>query len=937
MLYGRAALVDAVARSQAPVLILTGDSGVGKSAVLAAAQAASDADVAPAPQTVGTSGGALQRALLDGLADAVALVVQRRGRAREVADRLGEAARALGSARLKDLAVVVHAELLQIAQSRLGPEFGQALADYIGELRTGRSETLAARVQAARDPSVVDVVLALAVEVAAVAERPVLLAVDAAERLSPDDVRTLGDVPRAVTGEVRLRVGFATYALDRRRAVDDLLADAPEIGEIRVSGLGVDAVAEWLVAEGLDEARAEGVLRVTDGYPLLLNDLVRQLQRDGEFDVVDRNAQFARLSKLAWDQLDPEARRCARLLALLEDPLPEHRLRELCGLDAPSWGDVVQRLERGMLFSTQVNGIPWFHEQRRSVVRDFLRTEEIDQSAGAATDVLLAHINETGALERSGEVAAIAAQSPTRQRADPKLLAALELDLDELSVAAALLELTERAPVGLLAGAETLRHSRSFFPTHGDLIDALERLTSKHLALTAEAHGMVVVVAQFSVAAAAVIGGRAQRELGRLPVPAIGSLVFEAGLAPRLNPFSDAQNGLGAPDMGLLSQWAAGRELSWRGPHYPRSRAELGHNVIVRANYRGRPLVAAVRFASADDRDAALARLNEAPIEVLGIPLTLRTVTAHPLPMVAPGRFVRAAERAAERSFTHARGLKGKLNEPLCAPLTAEQAAEIKVEVPRMLAERCDSVERWAFGLDAPWSLHWLIEDHLLVEGEVRGGRAEAVRHRDLPRITSPDPFEFFRWERAFDLTEGESLVHLRIHGGENTLTHDPVLQVIGQLRSRAEQFNASQTRRHLVLERDALTAALLHARRRELDDARALVSAVPLRGERLAEPEPQTLYALVAREDASPGWVPGARSSMITKVGHSASGDEEVHVAIVPGELSAGGGIFRAPDGAFEEAFGRVRPQWSSASDLLNMTAQLLGHSDSDLWFDIP
>jgi len=169
VLYGRQALIDTVARSRAPVLILSGDSGVGKSEVLAAAQAASAPEVAPPPQTVASSGAALQLALLDALGDAVAIVVERKGRAREVADRLTDAARELASDRLSDLAAVVGAELLQIARSRLGPEFGQALADYVVTLRQGRSETLAARLQTARDPSVVEAVLALAQEVAQLA------------------------------------------------------------------------------------------------------------------------------------------------------------------------------------------------------------------------------------------------------------------------------------------------------------------------------------------------------------------------------------------------------------------------------------------------------------------------------------------------------------------------------------------------------------------------------------------------------------------------------------------------------------------------------------------------------------------------------------------------------------------------------------------------
>jgi len=844
----------------------------------------------------------------------------------------------MAAARLSEFASVIGAELLQLARSRLGPEFGRALAEYISALKAGRTATLASRVQAARDPGGVEMVLALAREVAAVAKRPVVLAVDAAERLSPDDLRLLSDVGRGVPSDVRLRLGFATYALEQRRAIERLHVDVPEVAEMAVGGLPADAIREWLTAENLDEALTDRLLRVTGGYPLFLADLVRQLEQGVGLDLIDRNARYAHLTRLAWDQLDTEARRCARLLAVLEDPMPEGRLRELCGLDAAAWGDVVQRLEHGMLLSTQVNGIPWFHEQRRGVVRDFLRSEEVDHSAGAATDALLAHINETGALERSGELAALAARSPSRQGLDPKLRAALKLDGDELAVAAALLELTERQAVGLLGGGEVLRHAHKFFGPRGDLIDALERLAAKELAVTAEAQGVTAVAPQFSMAAAAVIGGRAQVELGRLPVPAIGSLVFEAALAPRLNPFSEAQHGLGAPSMSLLSQWAAGRDVASHGSHYPRSRAELGHNLIIRGSYRERPLGAAVRFIDESDRDAALARLGDATIDVLGDPLSLRTVTPHPLPMVAPSRFVRAAERAAQRRFTRASALNGELEEPLSAPFTAEQAAQAKVEVTRLLAERCDIVESWAFGLDEPWGLHWYFRNDLLVEGEVRGGRPKAVQHADVPRTRAQDPFVYFRYERAFNLSAGERLVNLRFHAGPNALVNDPVLQVIGRLRSRAERFNASQARRRLTLDTEGLRSALLDARRRELDDARTLAGAVPLAGVHVSEPVPQALYALVAREvESSAGSVPGARASVVTEIVPSASGNEEVHVAIVPGQLGPGGWLVLPTEGAFDDSFGRSLPEWSWAGDLSTTMADLLGHSERELWFDGP
>jgi len=111
----------------------------------------------------------------------------------------------------------------------------------------------------------------------------------------------------------------------------------------------------------------------------------------------------------------------------------------------------------------------------------------------------------------------------------------------------------------------------------------------------------------------------------------------------------------------------------------------------------------------------------------------------------------------------------------------------------------------------------------------------------------------------------------------------------------------------------------------------------VPIIGERVSEPEPQALYVLVAQEEPSPGWVPGARSSVITDTAASLSGEEEVHVAIVPGQEDADGMLFRAPPHAFERAFDRGRPRLSWHGDLLTVAARLLGQSAHDLWFTTP
>ncbi len=74
-LLGRYSELAAISRARPALLVLHGDSGVGKSALLAAAQAQTDNAIAPDPIEVYSSDGAVQQAVLDALSSALALLL----------------------------------------------------------------------------------------------------------------------------------------------------------------------------------------------------------------------------------------------------------------------------------------------------------------------------------------------------------------------------------------------------------------------------------------------------------------------------------------------------------------------------------------------------------------------------------------------------------------------------------------------------------------------------------------------------------------------------------------------------------------------------------------------------------------------------------------------------------------------------------------------
>jgi hypothetical protein len=153
--------------------------------------------------------GVLQQALLQSLADAVALNVERRGLAAEAADRLFDAALRMARESGQELARVVGRELLALVRGRLGPEFGKAFGDYLQKLRESVDESLSARLSAALDPGVTGLVIGFAKEVTEAAGCEVLLALDAGERLGRDGIHLLADLAGQLPDAVLIRTAIA--------------------------------------------------------------------------------------------------------------------------------------------------------------------------------------------------------------------------------------------------------------------------------------------------------------------------------------------------------------------------------------------------------------------------------------------------------------------------------------------------------------------------------------------------------------------------------------------------------------------------------------------------------------------------------------------------------------------------------------------------------
>ena len=104
-----------------------------------------------------------------------------------------------------------------------------------------------------------------------------------------------------------------------------------------------------------------------------------------------------------------------------------NRLRELLDLDPTAIGQLEEDLIRARVFSVEVNGRPWFHEQRRRfVVERILKEDERAEASARAIGLLMDWGRADGSFDRMPEIARLlpdasgllaeTSNSPTRSR-----------------------------------------------------------------------------------------------------------------------------------------------------------------------------------------------------------------------------------------------------------------------------------------------------------------------------------------------------------------------------------------------------------------------------------------------------------------------------------------------------------------------------------------
>lgn len=198
-----------------PVVLVTGDTGTGKSSVIqATTKQYPNTFVAPPVAVCMFDSGALQVAMFDVLATALATAQPGQAKWRDLAKRLRHATREAAIEVGKALADAVIEEVVELAKARLGENAGQGLLKFYEAMKKDGSADLRRTLRTQTDSNVVRLLMRTGEEVAAVAGRDIVITLDEGNRLSDDDQRILASIATQPAKRIRIVIAWSTAEVD---------------------------------------------------------------------------------------------------------------------------------------------------------------------------------------------------------------------------------------------------------------------------------------------------------------------------------------------------------------------------------------------------------------------------------------------------------------------------------------------------------------------------------------------------------------------------------------------------------------------------------------------------------------------------------------------------------------------------------------------------
>lgn len=838
-----------VVTNTAPVVLVTGDTGTGKSSVLQSTLAEyANTVVAPPVSVCLFDSGALQVALFDALATVLAIAGPGEAKWRDLAKRFRHATREAAIEIGKALADAVVEEVVEFAKTKLGENAGKGLLKFWTSLKKDTSPDLRRTLRSQSDANVVRLLMQMSDEVASVVGRDLVITLDEGNRLSEDDQRVLGSIAAMAARRVRIVIAWSTAEIDSLPGLMRLRKLG--VSEIEVAGLSRDDVERWLATVGMTQMTND-IHSLTAGYPLLVEGLVAYLRGGGSLDRYSAPTLFNDVLADALTRLPTDAHHAARRLSGFSYPLPEDEIPGYLGVDAVAWGAMRNALERERVFSVPYAGGTWFHESRRAYLWSVVLTKpEREQVGQSAYSRLLEHQRRADATYSAGvfrQISVLAPYARDSLAASPTLGSVLGLNVDQLGVLAAVIELTDVENGSSTPADQIVIHAHTAYGVdRAEAINALPALQSLSIVslkeISSDQPGTTESVTDLLLdyESDIVARGRIQSELGKAAVPHLANHVVRVHLERvRLESYRIITQAGFADAMQVIDHANLVRA--------PAAFRRIGDPVLgIWLRYGDQPVTVVGIFNTTADRAAAEREIADLSGVSFGRRVVVDRTFKDPTHTIASLRFMRAVYFATGLSL-YSDHSEYWLDHP--PPLPMLEFAQRQVDLLSLLRSETDQLEREVYDLTQLSGVAIARQGKTEYRLDVRG--AAHVYPMDFDKtadIVAKKSLVSARMELALGLTSAVSTKHLTTQTWQKERTQDPVVELLGTLRKRAEKFNARQPRTVVRLEKRSLQAQLAAAHIRDQHLARRISETITIGGERGIRPMRALRLAIFTR-----------------------------------------------------------------------------------------
>ncbi|WP_157935281.1 AAA family ATPase [Mycobacteroides abscessus] len=821
-----------------PVVLVTGDTGTGKSSVIqATTEQYPNTFVAPPVAVCMFDSGALQAAMFEVLATALATAQPGQVKWRDLAKRLRHATREAAIEVGKALADAVIEEVVELAKARLGENAGQGLLKFYKAVKKDGSADLRRTLRTQTDSNVVRLLMRTGEEVAAVAGRDIVITLDEGNRLSDDDQRILASIAAQPAKRIRIVIAWSTAEVDSLPGLTRLRKLGLE--EIPVSGLSYDDVKQWLTTERL-AAHADDIYALTAGYPLLVESLVAHLQSGDVLDRYSAPTLFNDVLHDALNRLPVDANHAARKLSAFAYPLPEEDIPGFLGLEPIAWGAIRNALERERVFSVAYPGRTWFHEARRSYLWSEVLTEpERDQVGQQAYSKLVEQQRNNDMPYAGGlfrQIAALASHARESQVQNPNLTAVLNLNADHLAVLAAAIELENIKPNLSTPADQVVIHAHTAFGAdRRKALEALPDLDSLGVIrlheISHEEPGQTEsrVDLLLDYECSVVARGRIQASLGKTAVPQLTDHVVRAHLERvRQESYAIITEAGHADAMGVIANANLVRP--------PTQLKRVGDPLVgVWLRYGDQPVTVVGVFNNNADRASAEREIANLAGASFGRRLVVDRTFRDPTSTIASLRFIYAIYYATGLRV-HTNGSEYGLEITNALPM--EEFAQRQVDLLGLLRSETDELEREVYDLTVPAGVAIARRDKTEYRLGIQGAaHVYPMDFDEIESILTRGSQVHARMELALNLPPNITTKHLTTQTWPDERTQDPVVELLGTLRKQAAEFNARQPRTVVHLEKRRLQRQLTTAHMRGQQLARRMSETITIGGERGVRP----------------------------------------------------------------------------------------------------